>query len=56
MKMKWMTIATLAVALSPSLALASAPAKTVHSNGTHQTSQYHDRTPHVHERGAIANR
>jgi hypothetical protein len=56
MKTKWMTLATFAVALSPSLALASVPAKTAHSTGTHQTSQYHDRTPHVHERGAIASR
>jgi len=57
MKTKWMTLATLAVALSPSLALASAPAKPVQSTGTHQNAnQYHDRTPHVHERGAVASR
>jgi len=53
MKMKWMTLATLAVALSPSLALASAPAKSTTSNGTGHANQYHDRTPHIHERGAI---
>lgn len=56
MKMKWMTLATLAVALSPSLALASAPSKSTHSTGTGHANQYHDRTPHIHERGAIASR
>ena len=56
MKMKWMTLATLAVALSPSLALAAAPAKTTQSNGTGHANQYHDRTPHIHERGSIPTR
>ena len=56
MKMKWMTLATLAVALSPSLALASTPAKTTQSTGTGHANQYHDRTPHIHERGSIPTR
>ena len=54
MKMKWITLATLAVALSPSLALAAAPGKA--STGTGHANQYHDRTPHVHERGSVQTR
>ncbi len=56
MKMKWMTLATLAVALSPSLALASAPGKSASNNGTGHATQYHDRTPHIHQRGSMASR
>jgi len=56
MKMKWMTLATLAVALSPSLALAAAPGKTTQTTGSGHANQYHDRTPHIHERGSSATR
>ena len=56
MKMKWMTLATLAVALSPSLALAAAPVKQTKTTGTGHANQYHDRTPHIHERGSIPTR
>jgi len=53
MKMKWMTMATLALALSPSLMFANEPAKPGKSTGTHQgANQYHDRTPRVHEHGS----
>ena len=55
MKMKNLILATLAVALSPSLMFAAAPAKMGHqSTGTRQSgsNQYHDRTPHVHEHGS----
>lgn len=53
MKMKWMTLATLALALSPALALA-APGKGTHSTGTGRANQYHDRTPRIHERGSAS--
>jgi hypothetical protein len=58
MKTKWMTLTALAFALSTSIALGSGPAKSAsHSNGTGHTNQYHDRTPHVHERsGSIVPR
>ena len=57
MKTKWMTLATLALALSSSLAFGSAPVKSAsQGNGTGRTNQYHDRTPRVHERGSIAPR
>jgi len=53
MKMKTLTLATLALALSPSLMFAAAPVKNVQSTGTHGgANQYHDRTPHVHEHGS----
>jgi hypothetical protein len=60
MNIKLMTLAMLALVLSPSLATAAGPTKnqtnptkTVQSNGTRQNvNEYHDRTPHVHERGA----
>jgi len=60
-----MILATLALALSPSLASATEPAKHAPqqqntsntSNGTRQNSnQYHDRTPVVHDRGQISPR
>jgi hypothetical protein len=53
MKTKWMLLATLALTLSPALALA-APDKQVQSNGTHAAhgAQYHDRTPRVPTRSA----
>ncbi len=49
MKKTMMTLATLTLALSSSLAFA----RPVQSTGTKQqnVNQYHDRTPHVHERG-----
>jgi hypothetical protein len=57
MKTKWMTLAALAFALSSSIAFGSGPAKSAsQGNGTGHTNQYHDRTPHVHERGNIAPR
>ena len=56
MKMKWMTLAMIALALSPSLALASTSGKSASSNGTGHATQYHDRTPHIHERGSVASR
>ena len=51
MKTKWMTSAALVFALSSSLAFGLAPVKPVQSNGAGHANQYHDRTPHVHERG-----
>jgi len=56
MKMRWMTLATIALALSPSLALASTSGKSTSSNGTGHATQYHDRTPHLHQRGSISPR
>ena len=57
MKMKFITLATLALALSPSLALASAPEHPAKSNGTytHSTS-VHDRTPVIHSRTSTLSR
>ncbi len=53
MKTKLMTLATLALALSPSLALASAPEKPAKSNGTYtHSSSVHDRTPVIHDRNS----
>jgi len=55
MKTKWMTLTALAVALTSTMAFASP--KPVQSNGTHpHENQYHDRTPHVHDRGPAAPR
>ena len=62
MKTKIIAVAGLALAIGSSLAHASgpkpAPAKQVQSNGIRQqnTNQYRDRTPKLHERGAIAPR
>ena len=56
MKTKWMTLATIALALSPSLAFASTSSKSTSSNGTGHATQYHDRTPHLHLRGSISSR
>lgn len=52
MKMKTLALATLALALSPSLMFAAAPARSVHSTGAGGTNQYHDRTPRVHAHGS----
>lgn len=46
MKNNWMTLATLALALSPSLAFAN---PTPGSNAKDHSNQYHDRTPRVHD-------
>jgi hypothetical protein len=57
-----MILATLAVAIAPSLAFAMEPAKHAQqqstSNGTRQQSanQYHDHTPVVHDRGTVSPR
>ena len=65
MKKISLTLATLALVLSPSFATAAGPApnptnppKTVQSNGTRQNVsttrevvQYHDRSPRIHDRG-----
>jgi hypothetical protein len=55
MKMKTLTLATLALALSPSLMFAEAPTKAGQSTGTRGANQYHDRTPRVHEHGSTVN-
>jgi hypothetical protein len=49
MATKMMILATVTLMLSPSLAMAAAPTKTVQSNGTHTShgNQYPDRTPRV---------
>lgn len=56
MKTKWLTLATIALVLSPSLALAAPAGKSVTGTGTGRANQYHDRTPHIHERSSIATR
>jgi hypothetical protein len=56
MKTNLITIAAMALALSPSLALASDPRQGTQSNGTGHANQYHDRTPHVHNRYPASHR
>ena len=57
MKMKWMTLTALTLALSSTLALAAAPGKPAQNTGTRShVNEYHDRTPRVHERGTATPR
>ncbi len=54
MKKRWMTLATLALALSPSFALAAPAGKLATGTGMGRANQYHDRTPRIHARNTIA--
>ena len=47
---KFLTLATLALALSPSLAFAHP----VQSGSAHQQTSYHDRSPQIHTHSTVA--